>query len=264
LSIEGETKVRDLKDKVAWITGAGSGIGEAGAVALAAAGMKVVLSGRRVDVLEPVAARIAEAGGEAVVEPLDISDGTAVADVASRIGDRFGRLDILVNSAGINIKERLWKDLTPEGWDDVIGIDLNGAFYCTHAVLPMMRAQKDGLVIQISSWAGRFDEYLTGAAYNAAKHAQNSMTATLNKEEFANGIRGCAICPGEVATPILDKRPVPVSDEEKALMLQSEDLGATVLFVAQMDPRVCVNEILISPTHNRLYFNPAVLPPAPE
>lgn len=255
--------MRDLAGKVAWVTGAGSGIGEAGAVALAKAGMKVVLSGRRAELLDAVAARIAHDGGEATVEPLDISDQHAVASVAARITERFGRLDILVNSAGVNVKERLWKDLTPEIWDQVIRIDLDGAFYCTHAVLPVMRAQRDGLIIQISSWAGRFDEYLTGAAYNAAKHAQVSMTATLNKEEFANGIRGCSICPGEVATPILDKRPVPVSDEEKARMLQSEDLGETILFVAQMDTNVCINEILMSPTHNRLYFNPAVLAPAP-
>jgi NADP-dependent 3-hydroxy acid dehydrogenase YdfG len=256
--------VRDLTGKVAWITGAGSGIGESAALKLAAAGMKVVLSGRRAQLLTPLADRINSIGGEAVVEPLDIADQPAVAAVVAGIEANYCRLDILVNSAGINIKERTWKDITPEKWDQVIGIDLDGAFYCTHAVLPMMRAQKDGLIIQISSWAGRFNEYLTGAAYNAAKHAQVSMTATLNREEFANGIRGCSICPGEVATPILDNRPVPVTDEEKALMLQSNDLGETILFVAQMDPRVCVNEILISPTHNRLYFSPGALSPAPD
>jgi len=256
--------VRNLTGKVAWITGAGSGIGESGALMLAEAGMKVILSGRRAELLKPLADSINQGGGEAVVEPVDVSDQAAVAAVADRIEADFGRLDILVNSAGINVKERMWKDLTPEKWDQVVGINLDGAFYCTHAVLPMMRAQKDGLIIQISSWAGRFNEYLTGAAYNAAKHAQVSMTATLNREEFANGIRGCSICPGEVATPILDNRPVPVTDEEKAQMLQSEDLGETILFVAQMDPRVCVNEILISPTLNRLYFSPGVLAPAPN
>ena len=256
--------MRDLTGKVAWITGAGSGIGESGAVALAGAGMKVILSSRRAQLLEPLAERINGDGGEAIVEPLDISDQPAVDEVVARIEAKFGRLDTLVNSAGINIKERMWQDLTPEKWDQVVSTNLNGAFYCTHAVLPMMRAKNDGLVIQISSWAGRFDEYVTGAAYNAAKHAQVSMTATLNREEFANGIRGCSICPGEVATPILDNRPVPVTDEEKTLMLQSEDLGETILFVAQMDTRVCVNEILISPTHNRLYFSPGVHAPAPE
>lgn len=255
--------MRDLSGMVAWVTGAGTGIGEAGAIALAKAGMKVVLSGRRAEVLEAVAARITGDGGDASIEPLDIADKDQVASVVSRIVESHGRLDILVNSAGVNVKERLWKDLTPEAWDQVVRINLDGAFYCTHAVLPVMRAQKDGLIIQISSWAGRFDEYLTGAAYNAAKHAQVSMTATLNKEEFANGIRGCTICPGEVATPILEKRPVPVSDEEKARMLQSEDLGETILFVSRMDTHVCVNEILMSPTHNRLYFNPGVLAPAP-
>ncbi len=241
-----------LDGKVVWITGAGSGIGQASAVALAAEGTKLVLSGRHAASLEETAALVKKIGAEAEIQPLDIADRAAVQKVVDGILERHGRLDILVNSAGINVPKRHWPDLSAEDWDQVIDIDLNGAFYCTWAVLPAMRKQKDGLIVNISSWAGRYDTALTGPAYNAAKHGLLAMNASLNIEEGKNGIRGCAICPGEVATPILDKRPVPVSDEDKARMLQQDDLGRTVLFVAQLPAHVCINEILISPTWNRL------------
>jgi NADP-dependent 3-hydroxy acid dehydrogenase YdfG len=246
--------MQDLTGKVAWITGGGTGIGQGGALALAGAGVCAVLSGRRREPLEETAQMIRQDGGQAEVEPVDVSDSKAVQEVAKRICQRHGRLDIMVNSAGLNLPDRHWGQVRPEGWDQVIDIDLKGPFYCISAVLPMMREQKDGLIINISSWAGRFDTYLPGPAYNAAKHALLSMNASLNIEECTNGIRACAICPAEVATPILDRRPVPVSAEDKAKMLQTEDLGETILFVARMPSHVCINEILISPTWNRLYI----------
>ncbi len=242
-----------LKGKVAWLTGAGSGIGLAGARELAKAGARVVLSGRRADPLEAAVAAINDEGGKAEAAALDVTDKGAVAAVASRILERWGRIDILVNSAGINLPTRLWKDLTPETFERIVGINLHGALYCTHAVLPAMRAQKDGLVINISSWAGRFESYLTGPAYNASKHALGALTMSLNDEECVNGIRACVIYPGEVATPILKNRPRPPSPEEVARMLQAEDLGRTIRFVAEMPPRVCINEILIAPTWNRFF-----------
>lgn len=256
--------MQDLTGKVAWVTGGGSGIGRAAALALAGAGVRVVLSGRRPKPLQDTAAKIQRNRGEAVVEPLDVSDAEAVRAAAGRIRERYGRLDILVNSAGTNISERHWKEVSPDNWDLVVDIDLNGAFYCTHAALPMMREQKDGLIINISSWAGRFESFLPGPAYNSAKHALLAMNASLNIEECTNGIRACGICPAEVATPILDSRPVPVSDEDKARMLQPEDLGQTILFVAGMPPHVCVNEILISPTWNRAYIGGADMSPDKE
>ncbi|MDJ0948758.1 MAG: SDR family oxidoreductase [Alphaproteobacteria bacterium] len=241
-----------LDDKIVWITGAGSGIGEAGAVALAKAGALVVLTGRRREPLEETAAEIGGAGGRAEVEPLDIADAAAVKAAAERIRERHGRIDILVNCAGINVPNRHWPEMTPADWDRVVAIDLNGAYYCVDAVLPDMRARKDGLIINIASWAGRYDSYVTGPAYNAAKHGLLAMSASLNLEESENGIRASVICPGEVSTPILDKRPVPPTPEDKARMLQPEDLAATILYVARMPARVCVNEVLISPTVNRL------------
>jgi NADP-dependent 3-hydroxy acid dehydrogenase YdfG len=242
-----------LQGKVAWITGAGSGIGRAGAVELAQAGARIVLSGRRSGQLDEVAAEIRSAGGAAETVPLDVGNKSAVAEAAAGIGP----VDILVNSAGINLPTRFWKNLTPESFQQIVDINLNGALYCIHAVLPAMRARKDGLVINVSSWAGRFETYMTGPAYNASKHAMAALTMSLNDEECVNGIRATVIYPGEVATPILKNRPKPPSPEEIARMLQAEDLGRTIRFIAEMPPRVCINEVLISPTWNRLFVGGA-------
>lgn len=244
-----------LDGKVAWLTGAGSGIGRAAAVALAREGMRVVLSGRRQAALAETAGLVRDAGGEAVTAPLDVSDSEAAAAVAEIIGARYGRLGVLVNNAGVNTLERHLPELTADDWTRIVDVNLNGAFYCARAALPMMRAQGDGLIINVSSWAGRFNSYLSGPAYNASKHGMLALNASLNMEECRNGIRACAICPGEVATPILDARPVKLSDEDKARMLQPEDLAETIVFVARMPSHVCLNEILISPTWNRSHVD---------
>ena len=244
-----------LQGKVAWITGAGSGIGLAGAQALAAAGAKVVMSGRRADVLAAEADKICTAGGAAEVAVLDVSDAAAVQAVAERILARHGRIDILVNSAGLNNPNRYWKNQTVAGWREVVGINLDGTFYTVHAVLPAMRAQQDGLVINVSSWAGVFHPKLTGAAYNGSKHAVTALTETINMEECMNGIRACAICPAEVATPIMDRRPVPPTALDRSRMLQAEDLGATIRFIAELPAHACINQLIISPTWNRMYID---------
>ena len=243
-----------LTGKVALITGAGTGIGLAGAKALADAGATVVMSGRRKEVLALEAEKIRSMGGKAEIEALDVSDAKAVKKTAAAILSRHARVDILVNSAGLNVPNRYWKNQTIEGWKEVIGINLDGSFYTTLAMLPSIRSRKDGLVINVSSWAGVFHPKLTGAAYNASKHAVTAMTETINMEECANGIRACAICPAEVATPIMDRRPVPPSAEDRARMLQAEDLGNTIRFIAQMPPHVCINQVIISPTWNRMYI----------
>jgi NADP-dependent 3-hydroxy acid dehydrogenase YdfG len=246
-----------LAGRVAWITGAGTGIGLASARALGEAGALVVLSGRRATVLESEAQLIRQSGGKAEAEALDVSDSAAVERIVGRILDRHGRIDLLVNSAGLNNTIRYWRDQTVESWDQVIRINLDGTFYCTRAVLPGMRARKDGLVINISSWAGIYTSAMVGAAYNSSKRAVIALTETINMEECVHGIRACAICPAEVATPILDRRPVPPSAEERARMLQPRDLGAAVRWVAEQPAHVCVNEIIISPTWNRLYVGAA-------
>ena len=251
--------MQSVEGKVAWVTGGGSGIGRGAALALAGAGAKVVVSGRRREPLDETAGL----GRGVEVEPCDVADAAAVRATAERIVARHGRLDILVSNAGLNMPNRRWTELTPEAWDTVVGADLNSAFYCAHAVLPQMRRQRDGLIVTISSWAGRFPSYVSGGAYCAAKSGLLAMNTSLNQEECRNGIRGCVICPAEVATPILDKRPVALSQEERDRMLQPEDLGETVLFVARMPKHACVNEILISPTWNRNYLGGEDLYPPP-
>lgn len=256
--------LESLADKVAWVTGAGTGIGQAGAVALAKEGARVVLSGRREEPLIETQKIISEAGGEAVIELLDVGDPEAVQGVVDRICERYGRLDILVNNAGTNVTDRHWGDVDAVKWNEVIAIDLNGAFYCASAVIPTMRKQRDGLIINVASWAGRFDTYVTGPAYSAAKHGVVAMNASINIEECINGIRACAICPGEVWTPIIDRRPDALAEDVKAKMLKSEDLGETILFVARLPGHVCLNEILISPTWNRSFVNDPSRPPVEE
>jgi len=246
--------MKSLEGRIAWITGAGTGIGLGGAQALAAAGAMVIMSGRRRDVLEREAEAIRGAGGKADVEPLDVSDPPAVQRVVEAVLKRHSRIDILVNSAGLNNPQRYWRDQTVESWNQVIRINLDGTFFRTRAVIPSMRARKDGVVINISSWAGKYTSAMVGAAYNGSKAAVVSLTETINMEECANGIRACAICPAEVATPILDRRPVPPSAEDRAKMLQPVDLGSTIRWVAEQPPHVCINEIIISPTWNRLYI----------
>lgn len=242
-----------LKGKVAWVTGGGSGIGLAGAIEMVKAGAHVVISGRTKATNESALAEL-KALGSAEAILLDVADKKAVQAAADAILKQHGRIDILVTSAGTNATRRNFDVVTPEAWDDVVAINLSGLFYCVHAVLPAMRKQKDGLVINVSSWAGRFASKLTGPAYNATKRAVIALTESINMEECMNGIRATSILPGEVATPILRKRPVPPSKEEQDRMTQSEDLGAAILFVATMPARTCVNELIIAPTWNRFYL----------
>lgn len=242
-----------LKGKVAWITGGGSGIGLAAAIGLARAGAHVVISGRSKATLAGAEKQLKAAGsGETIA--VDTSEQTEVADAAAAILRQHGHIDILLNSAGINTPKRNFRDVSIESWDQIVAINLSGVFYCCHAVMPGMRKRKDGLVINVASWAGRYASTLTGPGYNATKRAVIALTESINMEECMNGIRATSILPGEVATPILEKRPVPPSQEERARMLQAEDLGAAVLFVAGLPARACVNELIMSPTWNRFYL----------
>jgi NAD(P)-dependent dehydrogenase (short-subunit alcohol dehydrogenase family) len=248
------TETTPLAGKIAWVTGAGSGIGRAGAIALAAAGAHVVLSGRRVAELDGAAAEIGAAGGSAETAPLDVTDKTAVTKAAAAIESRHGKLDILVNSAGFNVPNRHWPELTPENFDKIYAVNIQGAFYCTHAVLPGMRARRDGLIINIASISGRWEFYTTGPAYNSSKAAMLALTASLNNEEGPNGVRACAICAGAVATPMVRRREVPPPDGEIDRMLQLEDMARAIRFIAETPARVCFNELVITPTWNRFFI----------
>jgi len=239
-----------LEGKVAWVTGAGTGIGEAAALALAAEGATIVLTGRRREKLEGVAARIA---AKSQVRPGDMTVSAEVETIAASIKADLGRLDILVANAGLNILERDWSNLTAAGADALIEGNLSSAFYCSIAALPIMRAQRDGVLIHTASMAGRFIGGLSGAGYTAAKHGVVAMSHSINMQECVNNIRSSVVLPGEVATPILDKRPVPVSAEDRARMLRASDVGDLIVYIACLPAHVVINEVMISPTWNRGY-----------
>lgn len=241
-----------LQGKIAWITGGGSGIGEAGAIALADAGATVIVSGRDDTKLGGVVAKINAGGNKAEALALDITNRAEVARAGEALIARHGGIHILVNSAGVNLPNRRWKNLTADSFDRIVATNLNGTFYAIEAVLPKMREQRDGCIINVASWAGRFHAYLTGPAYNASKFAVVELTMALNDDEGPNGIRACALCPGEVATPLVAKRPIPPPPEDVARMLKPEDLGRAIRFIAEMPPHVTINELVISPAYNRI------------
>ena len=239
--------------RVAWVTGGATGIGKACARELGKAGYTVVISGRREKVLAD--AREDLAADEIDVHPLavDVADAAAVTAAVARILDDFGRLDLLVCSAGINAPNRYWRDLTPEAFARVSAVNLNGVAFCVGAVLPTMREAGAGAIVVVSSWAGWRYTGFTGAAYGATKFGLAPLVESINDQEGRNGVRATLLCPDEVATPILKSRPKPPPAEDIARMLVPEDVAAAMMFVVTMPPRACINELVISPTWNRIY-----------
>ena len=240
--------------KVIWITGGGSGIGKASAVAMADPSVHIVLSGRRQAELDSAVAAVQAAKGSAEAQILDVGDGSQVAHVAQSILSRHDRVDVLINCAGTNVPKRAWNAITMADFRRVVDVNLNGAFNCISTVLPGMRARRSGTIINISSWAGFYLTRLTGPAYSASKRAMSAMTETLNMEECGNGIRACVISPGEVATEILQTRAAQPSEEDMERMLQAEDLAQTVKLVCDLPQRAAIHQIVIAPTWNRMYL----------
>jgi NADP-dependent 3-hydroxy acid dehydrogenase YdfG len=245
--------VARLSGKVVWVTGGGSGIGEAAALTLAREGAAIVLTGRRLEPLENVAQHVRAAGGTAHVQPGDLTEPAAVRRIGDFIVQEIGRLDILLNNAGVNINDRHWDKLTPENARLMINGNLAAAAQCVTVALPIMRQRQDGLIIHTASMAGRFIGGFPGPLYTAAKHGVVAMSHSINMQECVNGIRSCVFLPGEVATAILDKRPNPVSAEEKARMVQPQDCADLILYVALLPSRLVINEVMLSPTWNRAY-----------
>lgn len=229
-----------------WITGAGTGIGRAMAEAFAREGYDVTLTGRRAAVLEAVAGAIGDGGGRARVAAADVLDRDALRRIVDGIVADTGSLDVVCNNAGINIVERHWGDMDAVAWDRLVDINVKGAMNVIAASLPPMRAQGSGLVLNTSSWAGRFYSTLAGVAYGASKHALMSINASLNAEEGKHGIRATALCPAEVATPLLRNRPgIDPAVVEHAI--RPEDMADAALYVARSSPAIAVHEIVMAP-----------------
>jgi NAD(P)-dependent dehydrogenase (short-subunit alcohol dehydrogenase family) len=229
------------------VTGAGSGVGRAIALKFAAEGWRVALVGRQATTLAETAALASpESDGQVAAFPCDVSAPDAVAAMGAAVLARYGEVDVLVNSAGINITRRSFETLATDDWQRVLATNLHGAFYCVQAFLPGMRARQTGTIININSDVGKMARDLAGAAYVSSKFGLMGLTQQINAEERGHGVRACSICPRDINTPLLDKRPQPPAPEARARMLQPEDLAACAWLVATLPPRVVLDEISLS------------------
>lgn len=199
--------MRNIKGCIAWVSGGGSGIGRSAAIEIARAGATVIVSGRREEPLLETVAIVTAAGGRAEIEVMDLADKQQCRQAASNILRRHGKVNILVNNAATNIPSRHWNSMRDGDFEHVMNVNINGIYHCTSAVLPTMRENRDGLIINVASWAAVHNTYLSGAAYSTSKAALRTLTDTLNMEEGQNGIRATAISPAEVATAFARQRP---------------------------------------------------------
>lgn len=236
-----------LSGRTVLITGGGTGIGAGCALALAEQGCRVAIAGRREEPLVETAARFQGEPG-IVIHTVDVSDREETQSLVEWATKTLGRVDVLLHAAGTNVPKRSMAECDPADWDKVMQINATGAYNMMYAVLPQMRARQDGLIINISSIAGTRASALGGVAYSASKFAMTALTTCVANEEKDHGIRVTNIYPGEVETPILDRRPVPVSAEHRARILQPKDVAAAVVMIVSLPPRAHVSDLIIKPT----------------
>ncbi len=244
-----------LERQAAIVVGASSGMGRATALALAAEGAKLVVAARRLGELDALVMEIRGAGGDAVSLAADVAKRPDVDAIVRVTVERFGRVDVLVNCAGVNTRNRQLALLDQAGWDRIIGINLTGAFNCTQAVLPQMREQKGGLIIHVSSISGLCGDF-SGAAYQASKHGITGLANATMMEERLNGIRVTVIYPGLCDTPILANRPVPPTREQRDRMMKPEDIAQACVFAASLPPRTYVSDLVLMPGALQCNGNP--------
>jgi NADP-dependent 3-hydroxy acid dehydrogenase YdfG len=233
--------------QTAVVTGAGSGVGQAVAFALIKEGWRVAITGRRAETLQQTAAAAGAKKGQLLVCPCDIGKHSAVTQMAREVLDKFGTVEVLVNAAGTNVPRRGLDVLSLEDYHHLIDTNLNGAYYCTQAFLPAMRAQKSGTIVHVVSEAGKQASPKSGPGYVMSKFGLAGLTQSINAEERGHGVRACAIFPGDIDTPLLDKRPAPPPPEARARMLRAEDVAACVLLAIKLPPHAMVEELIIRP-----------------
>lgn len=232
--------------RVLWVTGAGSGMGRAAAVAMAS-DRRVALTGRREEALTQTARLVEQAGGEALVLPFDARDPEALTDAHQRIRATWGGVDDLVLSAGLNTPQRSWADQSMTELEAVIATNLTAVARAVDAVLPDLRQRSGGQIVVISSYSAWRFSPLAGVAYSASKTALAAICQTLNAQEAEHGIRACHLCPGDVDSDFLSLRPVVPGADARAAMLTPDDVGRAVRFVLESPQHVRVDELVISP-----------------
>ncbi|HEV7302487.1 MAG TPA: SDR family NAD(P)-dependent oxidoreductase [Tepidisphaeraceae bacterium] len=235
-------------NKSSIVTGAGSGVGRAVALRMASEGWTVALVGRTAASLDETKQLAAGNSDRLHVYPCDIADATAVDGVVAAVVKQFGTIAALINCAGTNIGKRSLEVVNSADFQQVIDTNLGGTFHFVRAVLPGMRSANSGTIVNIVSDAGLIANAKAGPAYVASKFAVTGLTQSINTEERARGIRACAIFPGDIATPLLDKRPVPPPAEARVKMLQPDDLADCVMLCVNLPARALVEQLVIRPT----------------
>ena len=231
------------------IIGGGTGMGEAIALSFAKEGWKIAIAGRRQEKLDDVAKQATELTGQTILShTVDVGKRSQVEDLFEWFTKEIGHLDIMVNCAGINVADRTMENLSPENWDKLLRINATGAYDAMRCALADMRPRQDGIIINISSVAGKRAVLLGGVAYNASKFAMTALGTTVSEEVKDQGIRVTNVYPGEVNTPILDNRPVPPPESHRQSILQAQDVADAVLMVAKLPPRAHIPELVIKPT----------------
>lgn len=233
--------------KTAVVTGAGSGVGQATALGLVKLGWRVAILGRRKETLEETVRLAGDGGKQILVLPCDIGDGAAVAKMGERVLAEFGGLEVLVNAAGTNAARRALEVLSVTDYRAILDANLDGAYFCVQAFLPGMRAAKHGTIINVISDAVKGASAKAGPAYSISKYGMLGLTQSINAEERGNGVRACAILPGDIDTPLLDKRPVVPDATARERMMKAQDVADCVLFCLQLPPHVIVEEMLVRP-----------------
>ena len=236
----------DLQGQTGIVIGASSGMGRAAAIELARAGMHVVAAARRADRLDELARQAVELGYSLETVVTDCTNPESVQSLVNQSLQKTGRIDLLVYATGTNLPERSLAALTDESWHQLINTNLNGAFTCTRAVLPSMRAEGNGLIIYLSSACVQMPD-VSGVAYQASKHGLVGLAHGTRVEEKGRGIRTSVIFPGLCDTEILTRRPAPTPREVLDLSLAAEDVAQAVVFLARLPARAVVPELQLLP-----------------
>lgn len=235
-------------NKVAVITGAGSGVGRAMAVALAKQNWKICVIGRREEALVETAKLANRHPSEDWLTcACDIGDAAAVEKMAALVFKKLGTVEVLVNAAGTNAPRRSLEVLSSDDYHRMLNTNMNGAYYCIQAFLPAMRNQKSGTIVNIGSDAGIQASAKSGPAYVMSKFGLRGLTQSINAEERGNGVRACSILPGDIDTPLLERRPEPPTAEARKKMLRPEDVAECALLAINLPPHAIIEEIMIRP-----------------
>ncbi len=230
------------------VTGAGSGVGRAVALKLVEQGWQVALVGRRPETLQETIKLGGKQDRAFLPCTCDIGDDQAVTAMAQQVLEKLGIVEVLVNAAGTNSPRRALEVLSLDDYRAMMDSNLNGAYYCVQAFLPQMRARRAGTIVNVVSVAGKLASAKSGPAYVMSKFGLSGLTQSINAEERSNGIRGCAVFPGDIDTPLLEKRPAPPPLEARRKMLHADDVADCVLLAINLPPRALVEEIIITPT----------------